>query len=595
MRVSRVAVVGDGGLVTVVLRRPRPREGDRVPVRPDAPARCCAARPARAARSARRSCGPGPPDARGPDLLPRLREHRRRDPAGERISVTYDGITAPARAGAVMSAALRVVRRLTVASRRSPVFSSPASSPAAPAAARRTRTSTGATRPTGEPRPARRAQLRLGLQRARRARRHPVELLDAHGRQVPVTGMRLGDRGAPAADTEEPVEVVADLPDLPAGPTAVVETLSSDDLHRTSGGRLRRRHAVVAGGLDETGATPVEAALRWLVLVGLSGALGGSLALHLLWRSAAGRTGAPGVAPAVALAGRCTLAGAVTAGVGAPVLLVTRCPSARAACRCWSGYGCAGTAPSSACWCCWCGARPAEVPTVPGRVGPARGRGGPRLRRRRAAGARRSRAVPDPTRVLASAADLGAGRPRPGTWSSSPWRSHHRFRRDGDDQESARPVLHGSALPRRSASPSSSSPYISAARWSARSTPRSARLRPDLLLKVASRAVAGTLAWRTPCGCVGAPALHAAPRVLAERPLPSALLALACVLTAASRRSTAATSRRHPGHDRLFDRKVADLQETIFDPRPARADVVLVDVFDTCRPAPSPVQGWLCR
>ena len=106
---------------------------------------------------------------------------------------------------------------------------------------------------------------------------------------------------------------------------------------------------------------------------------------------------APGAAPAVALARRCSVAGAVTAAAGALVLLVTqlvprRDPGAAAAVeRLRAALGAARARPAGAARC---GAGPAEAPPVRRRVGPARGRCRPRLRRHRAAGALGHGAVP---------------------------------------------------------------------------------------------------------------------------------------------------------------------------------------------------------
>ena len=99
--------------------------------------------------------------------------------------------------------------------------------------------------------------------------------------------------------------------------------------------------AVTAGGLDEPAPPPLEVALRWLVLVGLSGALGGSLALHLLAPASAVGPRTPGAASAVALARRCSVAGAVAAAAGALVLLVAQLAlgGTRALPLLWSTYG----------------------------------------------------------------------------------------------------------------------------------------------------------------------------------------------------------------------------------------------------------------
>lgn len=108
-----------------------------------------------------------------------------------------------------------------------------------------------------------------------------ITVTDGRGRSLPATGLRLLSGHT---DIEEPATVVADLPALPREAYRISwETLSSDDLHRTAGivvfgvGR-----PVTAGRVSESLPRPEEAALRWLVLLGLSGALGGALARQLL-------------------------------------------------------------------------------------------------------------------------------------------------------------------------------------------------------------------------------------------------------------------------------------------------------------------------
>jgi copper transport protein len=109
--------------------------------------------------------------------------------------------------------------------------------------------------------------------------------------------------------------VAASLPSLPRNAYRVSwETLSGDDLHRTSGLFVFGvGQPVSAAGLSEPAPRPDEAALRWLVFVALSLALGGGLAGRLFRRQ--------GGAAAACSARRClrwsaggALAGALLAG-----------------------------------------------------------------------------------------------------------------------------------------------------------------------------------------------------------------------------------------------------------------------------------------
>lgn len=104
-----------------------------------------------------------------------------------------------------------------------------------------------------------------------------IEIVDGDGNQVPVTDLRLAAEDG--ADIEEPAAIVAALPDLAKNSYRVSwETLSSDDLHRTSGifvfgvGR-----AVSATDFVEPVPRVEESALRWLLLLGIAFVLGAAL------------------------------------------------------------------------------------------------------------------------------------------------------------------------------------------------------------------------------------------------------------------------------------------------------------------------------
>jgi copper transport protein len=109
-----------------------------------------------------------------------------------------------------------------------------------------------------------------------------LRLLDADEKEVPLTGLRLvsDDPG----ETEAPAEIVADLPALPTGAYRLAwSTLSSDDLHRTSGVlAFGVRTAVAGGGIEEASPDPAEVVAGALLLGGTALLLGAPLAVRTL-------------------------------------------------------------------------------------------------------------------------------------------------------------------------------------------------------------------------------------------------------------------------------------------------------------------------
>jgi copper transport protein len=109
-----------------------------------------------------------------------------------------------------------------------------------------------------------------------------LKLLDPTDRPVPLTGLRLvaDDPG----ETESPAQIVADLPPLPRGAYRLTwSTLSSDDLHRTSGVlAFGVRTAVTGAGVEEASPDAVEAVTGGLLLGGAALLLGAPLALRTL-------------------------------------------------------------------------------------------------------------------------------------------------------------------------------------------------------------------------------------------------------------------------------------------------------------------------
>lgn len=104
-----------------------------------------------------------------------------------------------------------------------------------------------------------------------------IAIVDGDGRSIPVGDLRLATEDA--EDTEVPSAIIATLPDLPVNSYHVAwETLSSDDLHATSGffvfgvGR-----AVAPSEFVEPVPRLEESALRWLLLLGVCLVLGGAL------------------------------------------------------------------------------------------------------------------------------------------------------------------------------------------------------------------------------------------------------------------------------------------------------------------------------
>ena len=116
-----------------------------------------------------------------------------------------------------------------------------------------------------------------------------LRLVDAGDRPVPLTHVRL--LSAEPEDTEAPSQIVADLPPLPTGSYRLIwSTLSSDDLHRTSGVlAFGVRTAVTGGGVDEATPDLWETATGAALLGGIALLLGAPLALRTLRTAPAAR------------------------------------------------------------------------------------------------------------------------------------------------------------------------------------------------------------------------------------------------------------------------------------------------------------------
>ena len=138
-----------------------------------------------------------------------------------------------------------------------------------------------------------------------------LQLVDGEDRPIPLSGLRLVTDDP--EDTEEPAQIVADLPRLPTGAYRLTwSTLSSDDLHRTSGVlAFGVRTAVSGGGIEEASPDRVETAAGAVLLGGMALLLGAPLALRTL--RAAPPSGRRRVRR-VAVLGGCAALGAAVVG-----------------------------------------------------------------------------------------------------------------------------------------------------------------------------------------------------------------------------------------------------------------------------------------
>jgi len=422
-----------------------------------------------------------------------------------------------------------------------------------------------------------------------------IDIVDGAGRHITPTGLKLVTRGD-TTDTETPVEVVATLPNLDHSSYRVSwETLSGDDLHSTSGVLVFGvGQTVTAGGLDEPSPSPLEAGLRWLMLLGLSGALGGALAIRLL-----GRTAGSDIGRAELRARRLSVGGALTGAAAAVILLVSQITTSGAGVMAllWSSYGARWGLREAGLLLLVVSAtrRARALPAGAGRLllaaGAALACGGTAL-----LGHSGSGATPNITRVIASAAHLGAA----ATWAGCLVVLAFVLvlhRRDSvPSSDFARSVMRGFG-------PSAAvcvavlvvtGVYLSSKVIGSVDAALFTIYGRTLLAKVMLAGVAGALALATTLR------LHrlgprTTPRrsVMGEAVTAIGILALAGVLTSAQpamepqlvQTTTSAAST-------IVDGAVRDLQEELsISPNAPGPGVVLVGVFDTRRPALAPVSG----
>ncbi len=130
------------------------------------------------------------------------------------------------------------------------------------------------------------AELRLSFSESVVLEATTIDIVDSSGRHHRPSGLRFAPGTGAAGDTEQPAEVVADLPALGRDAYRISwHTLSSDDLHRTDGILVFGiGEQVTAAGLSEPAPGITESALRTAVFLSIALALGGLSAGRLFGR-----------------------------------------------------------------------------------------------------------------------------------------------------------------------------------------------------------------------------------------------------------------------------------------------------------------------
>lgn len=422
-----------------------------------------------------------------------------------------------------------------------------------------------------------------------------IDIVDGTGRHIEATGLRLVRHGD-VGDTELPVEVVADLPTLAHSSYRVSwETLSSDDLHPTSGVLVFGvGQPVTAGGLVEPSPSLIEAGLRWLILLGLSLSLGGALAIRLLRRAGGAEAGR-----AIHRAQRLSARGAILGSGAALVLLVSQLVVGGAgATLLWSSYGVrwglreAGLLLLVSSATAWARTLRTMTSRLLLAVGAALACGGTALLGHSGAGA-----APNITRVIASATHVGAAATWAGCVAVLSVILVLNARGAAPGRDLRRTVLNGFGPPAAACVCVMvvTGLYLSSKVIGSVDAALFTVYGRTLIAKVVLAGLAGCLAL------VSTLRLHrrgdrVTPRrtVMAEAVAALGVLALAGVLTSGQPAMEPQLVQAATPPSTVVDGAVADLQETVsISPNRPGQSVVLIDVFDTRRPSPGPVREVL--
>ena len=423
-----------------------------------------------------------------------------------------------------------------------------------------------------------------------------IDIVDGAGRHIAQTGLQLVRHGE-ARGIEKPVEVIANLPGLAHSSYRVSwETLSSDDLHSTSGVLIFGvGQTVTAGGLDEPSPSPLEAGLRWLTLLGLSGALGGALAIRLL-----DRQGGSDDSRTAHRARKLSVHGALTGAAAAVILLVSQIATSGAGVMAllWSSYGARWGLREAGLLLLVVSVTERARTLVAGTdrflpsVGAVLACGGTAMLGHSGAGS-----APNVTRVIASAAHLGAATTWAGCLVVLALVLAPRLR-GTPSRDFARAVLRAFGPPAAVcvAVIVVTGVYLSSKVIGSVDAALFTVYGRTLLAKVTLAGIAGSLAVFNTL-CLHRLRVRATPRrtVMAEAVAILGVLALAGVLTSAQPamepKLVAATSS---AASTIVDGAVHDLQEEVsISPNRPGPSVVLVGVFDSRRPALAPVREVL--
>ena len=425
-----------------------------------------------------------------------------------------------------------------------------------------------------------------------------IDIADGAGRHFLPAHLRLVHPGNNNS-TEEPTQVVADLPELPQAAYRITwETLSSDDLHRTSGlfvfGVNQR---VTASAFHESTPRPEEVALRWLLFLFLAGALGGQLAVRLYRRHDGDRDGA-----LVARCRRISVGGGAAGALAATALLIDQLLSSK------SSLGALFASSYGERWAvrevgllilllgAFLGMRSVRARGVGGVLviaGAVCACLGSALLGHAGAGSGVA-----PTRTLADASHLAAA----ATWSGmllvAVFVVLPQLRAGGDTAVRGRAVLRAFGIPAALCVSVMivTGIYLASGLVGSLDAALLTTYGRTLLIKIGVVGIIGVL------GLVSSTRLHRAgslrsPRatIAAEALLSVVVLGLAAVLTSGQpARESQFVAPSAVALVPVLDTGVADLQESLaIKPNQPGRNVVLVDVFDTRRPAPAPIRRVL--